>query len=196
MSHLSRSRCHIWLKASSVSFHLIPSMHVHVVVWAFSSSCLSTSSSSLSSTSSWFLPWCLTRIPWKIPCATPPSGAWSAWTMSHPTQSCSPTIVMTANGEVQTHEEATVCVKELDISLTMKVLENTTAVLSLGKAFAMKTDIPMNRSMVKNHLSSKTGFGYLAIRRNFVSVVVPGLSSSSSLQFSSFNLSDTFKTVV
>ena len=23
---------HIWLKASSVSFHLIPSMHVHVVV--------------------------------------------------------------------------------------------------------------------------------------------------------------------
>ena len=28
---------------------------------------------------------CLTRIPWKIPCATPASGAWSAWTMSHPT---------------------------------------------------------------------------------------------------------------
>ena len=31
------------------------------------------------------------------------------------TKSCSPTIVITANGEVQTHEEATVCVKELDI---------------------------------------------------------------------------------
>ena len=27
------------------------------------------------------------------------------------TKSCSPTIVITANGEVQTHEEATVCVK-------------------------------------------------------------------------------------
>ena len=53
--------------------------------WVFSSSCLSTSSLS-PSTSSWFLPWCLTRIPWKIPCATPASGAWSAWTMSHPTQ--------------------------------------------------------------------------------------------------------------
>ena len=26
------------------------------------------------------------------------------------TKSCSPTIVITANGEVQTHEEATVCV--------------------------------------------------------------------------------------
>ena len=49
------------------------------------------------------------------------------------TKSCSPTIVITANGEVQTHEEATVHVKELDIFLTMKVLENTPAVLSLGK---------------------------------------------------------------
>ena len=49
------------------------------------------------------------------------------------TKSCSPTIVITANGEVQTHEEATVYVKELDIFLTLKVLENTPAVLSLGK---------------------------------------------------------------
>ena len=49
------------------------------------------------------------------------------------TKWCSPTIVMTAKGEVQTHEEATVYVKELDIFLTMKVLENTPAVLSLGK---------------------------------------------------------------
>ena len=46
------------------------------------------------------------------------------------TKSCSPTIVITANGEVQTHEESTVYVKELDIFLTMKVLENTPAVLS------------------------------------------------------------------
>ena len=49
------------------------------------------------------------------------------------TTSFSPTIVITANGEVQTHEEAIVYVKELDIFLTMKVLENTPAVLSLGK---------------------------------------------------------------
>ena len=49
------------------------------------------------------------------------------------TKSCSNTNVITANGEVQTHEEATVYVKELDIFLTMKVLENTPAVLSLGK---------------------------------------------------------------
>ena len=48
-------------------------------------------------------------------------------------KSCSPTTVITANGEVQTHEEATMHVKELDIFLTMKVLENTPAVLSRGK---------------------------------------------------------------
>ena len=36
------------------------------------------------------------------------------------TTSRSPTIVITANGEVQTHEEATVYVKELDIFLTLK----------------------------------------------------------------------------
>ena len=36
------------------------------------------------------------------------------------TKSCSLTIVITANGEVQTHEEAIVYVKELDIFLTMK----------------------------------------------------------------------------
>ena len=49
------------------------------------------------------------------------------------TTSRSPTTVLTANGEVQTHEEATVYVKKLDVFLTMKVLEDTSAVLSLGK---------------------------------------------------------------
>ena len=46
----------------------------------------------------------------------------------------------------------------------------------------MKTDIPVNGSMVKNHISSKTGFG-IRIQcntENFVPIVVPGLSSSSS----------------
>ena len=49
------------------------------------------------------------------------------------TKSYSPTRVITANGEVQTHEEATVYVKELEMFFTMKVLDNTPAVLSLGK---------------------------------------------------------------
>ena len=49
------------------------------------------------------------------------------------TKSCCPTIVITVDGEVQTHEEATVYVKELEKFLTMKVLEDTPAVLTLGK---------------------------------------------------------------
>ena len=74
------------------------------------------------------------------------------------TKSCSPTIVITANGEVQTQEEAIVYVKELDMFLTMKVLENTPAVLSLGKLCDEK-GILMNGSMVKNHIALKTEFG-------------------------------------
>ena len=80
------------------------------------------------------------------------------------TKSCSPTIVITANGEVQTHEEATVYVKELDIFLTMKVLDKRQQYCRLER-FAMKTDILMNGSMAKNHIALKTGFGYNATRR-------------------------------
>ena len=48
------------------------------------------------------------------------------------TTSRSPMTVITANGEVRTNEEAAVYVRELDIFLTMKLLEHTPAVLSLG----------------------------------------------------------------
>ena len=80
------------------------------------------------------------------------------------TKSCSPTIVIPANGEVQTHEEAIVYVKELDIFLTLKVLENTPAVLSLGK-LCDENGYSYECSTVKNHISLKTGFGYNATRR-------------------------------
>ena len=53
--------------------------------------------------------------------------------MDNLTKWYSPMIVITANGEVQTHEEATVYVKELCIFLTKKLLEDTPAVLSVGK---------------------------------------------------------------
>ena len=49
------------------------------------------------------------------------------------TTSRSPMTVVAANGEVQSNEEATVYVRELDIFLTLKLLEDTPAVLSLGK---------------------------------------------------------------
>ena len=44
-----------------------------------------------------------------------------------------PTTVLTANGELQTREEPTEYVKELDLFLTVMLLEETPEVLSLGK---------------------------------------------------------------
>ena len=45
----------------------------------------------------------------------------------------SPTTVMTANGEVQTREEATVYVKQSDLFVKVMFLEETRAVFALGK---------------------------------------------------------------
>ena len=44
----------------------------------------------------------------------------------------------------------------------------------------MKTDILMNGSMVKNHISLKNGIRIPCNTENFVPIVVPGLSNSSS----------------
>ena len=95
------------------------------------------------------------------------------------TKSCSPTIVITANGEVQTHEEATVYVKELDIFLIMKVLENTPAVLSLGKLCDENGYSYEWINGQKPHLI-KDGIRIQSITENFVPIVVPGLSACSS----------------
>ena len=78
--------------------------------------------------------------------------------------SCSPTIVITANGEVQTCEEAIVHVKELGIFLTMKVLDNTPAVLLLGKLCDENRYSYEQINGQKPHLN-KTGFGNFTIRR-------------------------------
>ena len=95
------------------------------------------------------------------------------------TKSCSPTIVITANGEVQTQEEAIVYVKELDMFLTMKVLENTPAVLSLGKLCDENGYSYEWINGQKPHLI-KNGIRIICNTENFVPIVVPGLSSSSS----------------
>ena len=81
------------------------------------------------------------------------------------TTSRSPTTVITANSEVQTHEEATVYVKELDIFLTMKVLEDTPAVLSLGKLCDEHGYPHEWINGQKPHLIKKTVFGYSATQR-------------------------------
>ena len=100
------------------------------------------------------------------------------------TKSCSRTTVITANGEVQTHEEAIVYVKELDIFLTMKVLENTPAVLSLGKLCDEKGYSYECINGQKPHII-KNGIRIQCNTENFVPIVVPDLTSSSSTSSSS-----------
>ena len=95
------------------------------------------------------------------------------------TKSCSPTMVITANGEVRTHEEAIVYVKELDIFLTVKVLDNTPAVLSLGELCDENRYSYEWINGQKPHLI-KDGIRIICNTENFVPIVVPGLSSLSS----------------
>ena len=99
------------------------------------------------------------------------------------TTSRSPTTVITANGEVQTHEEATVYVKELDIFLTMKVLDDTPAVLPLGKLCDEHGYSCEWINGQKPHLI-KNGIRMQCNTENFVPIVVPGLSPSSASSFS------------
>ena len=84
-------------------------------------------------------------------------------------------------------------VKELDIFLTMKVLENTPAVLSLGKLCDEHGYSYEWITCQKPHLI-KNGIRIQCNTENFVPIVVPGLVIEFVLQFSFFNTNDTFKT--
>ena len=80
------------------------------------------------------------------------------------TTSRSPTTVITANGEVQTNEEATVYVRELDI-LDNEIPRGYASSFYRRESFAMNMDTHMSGSTVKIHISSKMVFEYNAIRR-------------------------------
>ena len=90
-----------------------------------------------------------------------------------------PTTVMTANGEVQTKEEATVYVKELDLFETVMLLEETLAVLSIGKLCEDHGKLTIGPA-VENHISPKKGKNIGCNLSNCVPFVVPGFSPSSS----------------
>ena len=80
---------------------------------------------------------------------------------------------------MQTNEEATVYVKEFGMFLTMKVLEDTPAVLSLGKLCDEHGYSYEWINGQKPHLI-KNGIRIQCNTENFVPIVVPGLSTSSS----------------
>ena len=81
--------------------------------------------------------------------------------------------------KLQTYEEATVYVKELGIFLTMKVLENTPAVLSPGKLCDEHGYSYEWINGQKPHLI-KNGIRVRCNTENFVPIVALGLSTSSS----------------
>ena len=75
----------------------------------------------------------------------------------------SPTTVMTANGEVQTREEATVYVEQLDLFVKVMLLEETPAVLSLEKLCEDHGYTVFTGPAVRNHISPKKERELIAI---------------------------------
>ena len=64
-------------------------------------------------------------------------------------RSRNPTVVLLAHGEVHTNEEAQVYVHDLNLFVTLQLLEDTLAVLSLGK-LCEDRGILLSGSAVKN----------------------------------------------
>ena len=90
----------------------------------------------------------------------------------------SPTTVMTANGLVQTRDEATENVKQLDLFVKVMLLEETPAVLSLEKLCEDHGKTYHWISGQKPHLI-RNGKRIDCKKSNCVPFVVPGLSASS-----------------
>ena len=82
-------------------------------------------------------------------------------------------------GEVQTNEEAQVYVHDLDLFVTVQSLENTPAVLSLGK-LCSKHGYSCEWTSGQNPRLSKKGNIITCTMDNFAPLVATGLSSSSS----------------
>ena len=91
----------------------------------------------------------------------------------------SPTTVVTANGEVRTNQEATKNVKQLDLFVNVLLLQETPAVLSLGKlceehGYTYHWKSGQNPHLIKNGKRIDCNIS------NYVPFVVPGISASSS----------------
>ena len=93
-------------------------------------------------------------------------------------RSRNPTVVVTANGEVQRNEVTQVYVHNLDIFVTAQIPDDTPAVLSLGK---LCEEHGYSNELVSCQKSrvTKQGTIFLCRTENFVALVVPGLSSNS-----------------
>ena len=85
-----------------------------------------------------------------------------------------PTVVVTTNGEVQTNEEAQVHIHDLDLFVSVQILDETPAVLSPGKLCEENGYSYEWVSGQKPHLS-KQRKKILCKTENFIPLVVPGV---------------------
>ena len=90
-------------------------------------------------------------------------------------RSRSPTVVLTANGGVHTHEEAQVFVHDVHLFVTVQLLEETPAVLSPGK-LCKDHGSSYERVSGQEPRLTKDGKSITCKMDNFVPLVVPGLS--------------------
>ena len=95
--------------------------------------------------------------------------------------------MVTANGEVQTNEEAQVYVHDLELFVTVQLLEDTLCPCHQVSS-TKSTDTQMSGPVVKSHIRPKMGRTFPCRTENVVPVVVPGLSSSSRACSSSTSL--------
>ena len=108
-------------------------------------------------------------------------------------RSGNPSVVLIANGEVHTHEEAQVFVHDLNQFVTVQQLEETPAVLSLSN---LCKDHGCSYEWVSGQKQRLTQNGKSIICKtdSFVLVVVPGLSANSgSSSFSTSQSQDSLK---
>ena len=94
-------------------------------------------------------------------------------------RSRNPTTVVTANVEVQTNEEAQVYVQDLYLFVTVQLLDETPAVLSLGK-LCSEHGCSYEWKNSETPRLTQNGKTITQTTDNFVPLVVPCLSSSSS----------------
>ena len=87
--------------------------------------------------------------------------------------------MVTAKGEVQTNEEAQVYDRDLDLFVTVQILEETQAVLSLGK-LCSENGYSYEWEHAETPRLTQNGKIIICTMDNFVPFVVPGLKSSSS----------------
>ena len=88
-----------------------------------------------------------------------------------------PTTVITGNASTDTTEETTVHMKDLDMFVTVQLLEDTPAALPLGKSWEEKTySYEWKEGQTPNLF--KHGIIMLCRCDNFVPIADPGLSSA------------------